>query len=362
MEIIPRNEGRQAVKTISALLLVGSFLGAVACGSASTPPATSPPTPTVRVYVTNEASGNLTVIDASTQSVIATAPLGKRPLGIVVSPDKKSLYVALSGSPNARPRVDRKTLPPPDRSADGIGEVDADTYKIKRIIRTGSDPEHLAVSSDGKRLYVTNEDASRLSVVDAHSGEIVAMVKVGEGPEGVAVRPDDKVVYMTSEADGAVFAIDTATHKLLKRLEVGHRPRAIGFLPDGSRAYVTLENDAATAVVDSMNHEFSRLIQLEGQGNGPKPRPMGIAVQPDGSAIYVTAGSFGSLFVIDPANDRTVASMPVGQRPCGVALMPCGRTAYTANGPSNDVSLVDLQARKVIKAGDRPWGVAIVTP
>src|SRR5262245_17040995 len=98
---------------------------------APAPAATPPP---IRVFVTHEASGTLTVIDAATQAVIATAPLGKRPRGIQSSPDGKSLYVALSGSPNAGPGVDEKTLPPPDRSADGIGEIDADTYKVKRII------------------------------------------------------------------------------------------------------------------------------------------------------------------------------------------------------------------------------------
>src|SRR5439155_6766410 len=90
----------------------------VACGQApksttttTAPPASTPtpaarPTPAVRVYVTNEASGDLSVIDAATQAVIATAPLGKRPRGIKPSPDGKSLYVALSGSPNAGPGVD----------------------------------------------------------------------------------------------------------------------------------------------------------------------------------------------------------------------------------------------------------------
>ena len=51
--------------------------------------------PAVRIFVTNEASGDLSVIDAATQTVVATAPLGKRPRGIKVSPDHKSLYVAL---------------------------------------------------------------------------------------------------------------------------------------------------------------------------------------------------------------------------------------------------------------------------
>jgi YVTN family beta-propeller protein len=333
-----------------------------AAAATPAPPAT-PPAPAVRVYVTNETSGDLTVIDAGTQAVIATAPLGKRPRGIQVSPDGKSLYVALSGSPPAPPGVDEKSLPPPDRTADGIGEVDVATNKVKRVIHAGNDPEQLAVSADGTRLYVANEDAAQVSVVDVASGGIVASVKIGEEPEGVAIRPDGREVYVTSEGDGAVFAIDTQTNKVISRIPVGHRPRSIGFLPNGSRAYVSLENDGAIAVIDAPRHKFLRLIQLEGKGNTPKSRPMGITVHPDGSTVFVTTGSFGHLFLVDPAKNATAASFEVGQRPWGVTLLPDGKTAYTANGPSNDVSVIDVATRQVVKkipVGQRPWGVAVV--
>src|SRR4029077_4078042 len=91
-----------------------------AAAAAPAAPAALPPG--IRIYVTNETSGNLTVIDATAQTVLATAPLGKRPRGIIVSPDRKSLYVALSGSPPAPPGVDESKLPPPARTADGSGE------------------------------------------------------------------------------------------------------------------------------------------------------------------------------------------------------------------------------------------------
>src|SRR5262249_44611971 len=291
----------------------------VAEAPAATPPAAAPAAPPaippLRVFVTNESSGDLTVIDAATQAVIATAPLGKRPRGIQPSPDGKSLFVALSGSPSAPPGVDEKTLPPPDRSADGIGEIDADTYKVKRVMHAGNDPEQLAVSADGTRLYVANEDAAQVSIVDLASGNVVSTVKIGEEPEGVTIRPDGKVVYVTSEEDGAVFAIDTATNKVLKRIPVGHRPRSIGFLPDSSRAYVSLENDGAIALVDAQKHAFIRLIALEGQGNTPKSRPMGIAVARDGSTVYVSTGRFGHLFFVDPAKNRATGSIEAGMRP-----------------------------------------------
>jgi len=54
--------------------------------------------------------------------------------------------------------------------------------------------------------------------------------------------------------------------------------------------------------------------------------------------------------------------IPVGQRPWGIGLTPDGRKLYTANGSSNDVTVVDTVTNKVvatIKAGDGPWGIAL---
>jgi YVTN family beta-propeller protein len=50
----------------------------------------------------------------------------------------------------------------------------------------------------------------------------------------------------------------------------------------------------------------------------------------------------------------------VGARPWGIALSPDGKTLYSANGPSNDISVVDVATNAVvkkIKVGSSPWGV-----
>jgi 40-residue YVTN family beta-propeller repeat len=142
-----------------------------------------------RIYVTNEASGDMSVIDSSTLDVIATVPLGKRPRGIHASPDGKTIYVALSGSPVAGPGVDESTLPPPDKSADGIGVFDVEQNKLVRTIKSGSDPENFDLSKDGKLLYVSNEDAAGVSVVDVAEGRVLSTVRTGEEPEGVRTSP-----------------------------------------------------------------------------------------------------------------------------------------------------------------------------
>jgi YVTN family beta-propeller protein len=168
---------------LSAIVACSSEPPKPAAVTAAPAPA-PPPEPRVKVYVTNEASGDLTVIDGERQTAVGTYPLGKRPRGIKVSPDGKSLFVALSGSPNAGPGVDPKTLPPPDRSADGIGEVDVATHKVKRVIQAGNDPEQLDISADGQRLYVANEDAAQVSVVDVPSGTVIATGEDGRRAGG----------------------------------------------------------------------------------------------------------------------------------------------------------------------------------
>src|SRR2546423_4058476 len=113
--------------------------------------------PPYLVYVTNETSGDLSIIDPTKMEVIATVPLGKRPRGIHAGPDRKTIYVALSGSPIGGPGVDESKLPPPDKTADGIGVFDVQQRKLLRVIQSGSDPENFDLSKDGRQLFVSNE-------------------------------------------------------------------------------------------------------------------------------------------------------------------------------------------------------------
>ena len=59
--------------------------------------------PGFRLYVSNEKSNDVTVIDGVTGQVLATVAAGKRPRGIHVTPDGSTVYVALSGSPITGP-------------------------------------------------------------------------------------------------------------------------------------------------------------------------------------------------------------------------------------------------------------------
>ena len=151
------------------VLLPLSFCLAMVSGCSSPTEAPKPaekPAATYHVYVTNENAGTVSVIDPTTNEVTATIAVGKRPRGIHVSPDGKTVYMALSGSPIAGPGVDEKTLPPPDKSADGIGVLDVAQNKMMKIISGGSDPEEFSLSKDGSLVYVSNEDDSAAIIIE----------------------------------------------------------------------------------------------------------------------------------------------------------------------------------------------------
>ncbi len=308
------------------------------------------------VFVTNELSGDLSIVDGATGRMLGTYPLGKRPRGIKLSPDGRVLYVALSGSPIAPPGTDESKLPPPDHSADGVGLFDLASRKLVGVVRGVANPEQLAVSRSGL-IYAGSEAAGAVVVLDPQERKVVDSIPVGDEPEGVAISPDERFLYVTLEGDNTVAVVDVAGRRVIARTLVGGRPRSIGFSPDGSRAYVADELQGVVTEMDGRTHRVLRTFSVPGKG----ARPMGVVVSPDGSKIYVTTGREGTVVVLDAASGAAAPPLAVGQRPWGLAISADGRRLFTANGPSNDMTIVDAATRQVIgrtRLGQRPWGVA----
>jgi len=336
-------------------------------------PAAAQSSENFQIFVSNEKSGDVTVIDGSTLKVVATIPVGKRPRGIQSSPDGKTAYVALSGTPIALPpKLDANGNPifkrgkdddddedvPSDKSADGIGLIDVAQNKLTHVLHVGSDPEEFALSKSGADIYVSNEDVKTASVVNIASGKVTHIIPIGQEPEGVQTAPDGKSFYVTCESGGDVFVVDTTTFKTIGHFNVPPRPRSADFLPDNTVGFVPSESVGLLNVIDAVHHTVVKAITLP-----PNSRPVRVRVSPDGQKVYVSNGRAGTVSVIDSHTYALLDSIKVGTRPWGLVISPDGKYLYTANGPSNDVSVVDLTTNKEItrvQAGTSPWGLAIV--
>ena len=81
-------------------------------------------------------------------------------------------------------------------------------------------PIGVAVTPDGRYVYITNNGSGTVSVIDAVTDKVVGSVSVPAGPIGVAVTPDGKYAFVTSAVFGAftgntVSVINTATNTLV---------------------------------------------------------------------------------------------------------------------------------------------------
>jgi YVTN family beta-propeller protein len=324
-----------------------------------------------QVWVTNERSGDVTVIDGKDLSVSATIAVGKRPRGIHASPDRKLVYVALSGTPiEAPPQIDASGNPVfqrkkgddddnADKSADGIGVLDVATRKFHGKFNAGSDPEEFALSKDGRHVYISNEDTKTASVINIASAKLEHIVPVGQEPEGVTTTPDGRQFYVTCEAGGDIYVVDTTAFGVVGHFKVNGRPRSAAFLSSSAIGFIPSESAGELNIVDSAKAKVLKTITLP-----TGSRPMKAVLSHDEMRLYVSNGRAGTISVFDTHSYQLLDTIKVGTRPWGLGISPDGKLLFSANGPSNDVSVVDLKTNKEItrvKAGSSPWGVTVTS-
>ena len=251
-------------------------------------------------------------------------------------------------------------LPPADKKADGIAVVDATTGRFLEKIDSGSDPEQFSLCNDERSSTSPTRTKARPASSTSPAKAVVATLKVGIEPEGVTTTPDGRAVYVTSETTSEVHVLDTATPpRSSASFKTAQRPRGVAFLPDGSKAYVTCETAGVIDVVDAAILQVPSRSSPTGRTSArwasSSPPTAAGPTSPPAAAARSSRST--------PRPTRSPRTVPyVGARPWGIGITPDGQTLYTANGPSNDVSVIDVPTLTVkgrIKAGESPWGIAI---
>ena len=92
-----------------------------------------------------------------------------------------------------------------------------------------------------QNAYITNQGvypnfSNKVTVIDTTTNKVVTTIDVGLAPAGVAVTPDGRKVYVANRAvSGTVSVIDTATNAVSATVAVGSNPVGIAIKPDGSK-------------------------------------------------------------------------------------------------------------------------------
>lgn len=141
-------------------------------------------------------------------------------------------------------------------------------------------PIEMALSPDGRRMFVVCEGSDEVRVVDTRSSQVIARVPVGHQPRAIALSPEGHRAYVSSSWNDTVSVIDTADLKVIQSLPAGFEP--VGVITDQSGTlYVAnrLSNDVSVIDLKS-GQETKRLLAGRGASY--------LALSPDGKFIYCT--------------------------------------------------------------------------
>jgi YVTN family beta-propeller protein len=191
-----------------------------------------------RAYVCLSRNNSVGVVDLEKGALAEQVAVGVAPYGLVLSADEKTAFVSNWGGrrPNAGERVAMSSGTPVLVDARGVASsgtvarVDLSAGRMRREVETGLHPAGLALSADGKSLYVANANSDTVTALDAatlkREHNLVvrpdAKLPFGSATNALALSRDGKSLYAANGGNNAVAVVG-----------LGARPEVRGYIPAG---------------------------------------------------------------------------------------------------------------------------------
>lgn len=258
-----------------------------------------------RVYVTNRGSNSVSVIDGSTDSILYNISVEQSPVGIAVNPTANWIYVT---------NLDSRSI----SVIDGISNTVQDTIRIGREEKAGL-PYGIAVNPLTNRIYVTDLGSNSLHVIDGNSNKIVSNIPVGLKPVSLAIDVRSNTLYVANLDSDNISVIDGSTNRLIKNIpSAGDKPVGISFNPFSNKLYVSnIGSETVTVLSVSENDNYKTLKN--------------ITVNPSTRPVYDGRSSASS----------TPAKLDFPLIASFIAFDPTDNLAYLTNTASNTISVID---------------------
>lgn len=283
------------------------------------------------VYVPNEMSTSVSVIDPTSFKVIATIEVGSHPQHVTPDWDLQRLFV----------------------NDTGLTEIDPRTGRVTRVVPVAM-PYNLYFTPDGSRAIVVAEDLDRLDFYDRTRWTFIRSVRIPwKGIDHLDFSLDGSYLLATTEYTGRVVKIDLLTYEISGVLEVGGLPVDVRLSPDGSVFYITNQSRHGVSVVDPT---LMKEVGFIGTGRGAH----GLQLARDGRLLYVSNRRAGTISVVELDGRRVIANWVVGGSPDMLQLSPDGTQLWTGNRFANSVTVVDTSTGNVlarIPVGRAPHGL-----
>jgi YVTN family beta-propeller protein/VCBS repeat-containing protein len=257
-----------------------------------------------RAYVFNKYLWTVSSIDTNTNTVIRTSqPLASGstlsyPGNVAVSPDGTRVYVA-NWVEGKIIQLDPNTLAP-----------------VGQPIAVAGGGDDMVFSPDGTRLYVANDGApGSLTVIDTNSRSVVGTIPTTYDTTDMAMSSDGRTLYLADGYYNRIQVLDTNTKSVVGYIPLGSQsyngnPGGIALSPDGRWAYVTDPDNATVSVIDLTSRTVVGdpiVVGVPRWEASTVSWPTAIAVSADGTRVYVANGD--DIVVIDAATRKVVGAV-----------------------------------------------------
>jgi YVTN family beta-propeller protein len=175
------------------------------------------------MYVSSMGSNEIDLIDLEKMDYAAHIPAGGRPRPYVVSPDGKTMYVALANL-HGFTIVDI----PGQKVLERIEIPSAHTTLRKLQYETPDTLTHgLALTPDGSELWVSSLLDDSMYIYDVKAKKVTGRVPTGEGPNWIVFTPDGKYACISNTDTDDVSIIDVKSRREVTRVKVGKVPKRL---------------------------------------------------------------------------------------------------------------------------------------
>ena len=196
-----------------------------------------------------------------------------------------------------------------------VARLNTMTGSVDWIRETGQSLTHIpALLPDGKRLYVTNMNSDSVTMIDIKgSGQDAAAIRqiaVGAKPEGIAISPDGKELWVGQNGDGNISIIDAQTLAVKKTFKAGQMPIRLKFTADGKRVVADPRTSEVIVYDSATTREIKRIAVPGG--------PVSFAFDPDEKQIAVSLLNIAQAAIVDLESGKVLGAVPVGNVPDGI--------------------------------------------
>jgi YVTN family beta-propeller protein len=303
------------------------------------------------LYVENVQSGDVSVIDFNALKVIDTIKLvppvqglEKAVHGVAVSPDGRRLFITAEADNSLR-------------------IIDTASDRVLAIIKLAGTPNEPAVSHDSRFVVVPIRDKDCAQVVNVAEETIVKTLPI-KAPHNGYSDGDPRYLWVTSRGSNEVDKLDLESMDWVMKIPVGGEPRPIVVSKDRRSMYVALTKLHGFAIVDIASGSVTRRVEipmkhevhplrLESAGTYTH----GIGLTNDDNELWVTSEVDDAVYVYDLKADKVTFELPTGEGPNWVAFTADGKYFAVSNTDSHDVSVFDVKAHREvarIKVGNSP--------